>query len=141
MDFKEIQPPQTMQYRQGHVVLKQQYHFTADNRIYFTETQHKDLHNHEYNLYVDVLSLINASGMGMDFNEIDAIYTQHIQPKLHHQLLNETLPDFNTTAENLALWLWDTFEQRLPDDNHVYRLQLYETPEHGVELNTSIISD
>ena len=122
MDFNEIQPPETMQYRQGHVVLKQQYNFTADNRIYFTQTQHKDLHNHEYYLYVDVLSPINTSGMGMDFNEIDAIYSQHIQPLLHHQLLNETLPNFNTTAENLPLWLWDTFEHHLPEGNHVYRL-------------------
>ncbi|WP_281673342.1 6-carboxytetrahydropterin synthase [Staphylococcus auricularis] len=41
---------------------------------------------------------------------------------MHHQLLNETLPNFNTTAENLALWLWDTFEHHLPEGNHVYRL-------------------
>ena len=90
--FNYIQPPNQFKYREGRTVLKQQYDFKCDNRIYFSEDIFRDLHNHSYRLYVDVLSPIGDYGLGLDFNEVDAIYNKVIEPKLNHQLINETLP-------------------------------------------------
>ena len=99
--FNYIQPPNQFKYREGRTVLKQQYDFKCDNRIYFSEDIFRDLHNHSYRLYVDVLSPIGDYGLGLDFNEVDAIYNKVIEPKLNHQLINETLPDMNTTLKIL----------------------------------------
>ncbi|MCH4534820.1 6-pyruvoyl trahydropterin synthase family protein [Staphylococcus haemolyticus] len=137
--FNHIQPPNQFKYREGRTVLKQQYDFKCDNRIYFSEDIFRDLHNHSYRLYVDVLSPIGDYGLGLDFNEVDAIYNKMIEPKLNHQLINETLPDMNTTAENIAMWIWDEFEQHLPGEHCMYALQLFETDRHGVSLNRSIM--
>ena len=87
---------------------------------------------------IDVLSPIGDYGLGLDFNEVDAIYNKVIEPKLNHQLINETLPDMNTT-ENIAMWIWDEFEQHLPGEHCMYALQLFETDRHGVSLNRSIM--
>lgn len=139
--FNHLTAPQHFQYKSGDVVLKQNYQFTCDNRIYFTATQFKDLQQHSYNLYVDVISPINKFGMAMDFNDIDRIYEAFIKPKLHHQLLNDTLPSFNTTSENIAQWLWDEFNKHLPQGNKMYQLQLFETPRHGVYLNQAMMTE
>lgn len=133
--FDHVRPPKQFKYKEGQTILKQQYDFVCDNRIYFSETIYRDLHNHSYRLYVNVLSPIGDYGLGLDFNDIDAIYSKVIEPKLNHQLINETLPDMNTTAENIAMWIWDEFEQHLPEQNDMYELQLFETDRHGVSLN------
>ncbi|MDY4022089.1 6-carboxytetrahydropterin synthase [Staphylococcus borealis] len=137
--FDHVQPPKQFKYKEGQTILKQQYDFVCDNRIYFSETIYRDLHNHSYRLYVDVLSPIGYYGLGLDFNHIDAIYSKVIEPKLNHQLINETLPDMNTTAENIAMWIWDEFEQHLPEQNYMHELQLFETDRHGVSLNRTIM--
>ncbi|WP_210125321.1 6-carboxytetrahydropterin synthase [Staphylococcus sp. GDY8P85P] len=137
--FDHVQPPKQFKYKEGQTILKQQYDFVCDNRIYYSETLYRDLNNHSYRLYVDVLSPIGDYGLGLDFNDIDAIYSKVIEPKLNHQLINETLPDMNTTAENIAMWIWDEFEQHLPEQNYMHELQLFETDRHGVSLNRTIM--
>ena len=138
-DFDHIQPPQNFKYKEGSTILKQNYQFKCDNRIYFTPKVYQDLRQHAYRLYVDVMSPIGKYGLGLDFNEVDAIYQKYVEPKLNGQLINETLPDMNTTAENIAMWIWDTFEYHLPEDHSMYELKLFETDRHGVSLNQSIM--
>ena len=53
-----------------------------------------------------------------------------IEPKLNHQLINETLPDMNTTAENIAMWIWANLNN-IFRVNIVYALQLFETTAMG----------
>ncbi|EHJ08511.1 6-pyruvoyl trahydropterin synthase family protein [Staphylococcus simiae] len=139
--FDHLTAPQHFQYKGGEVVLKQRYKFICDNRIYFSTTQFKDLQQHLYELEVDVLSPINDFGMAMDFNDMDHIYETFIKPKVHHQRLNDTLPSFNTTAENIAQWLWNEFNKHLPQGNQMYQLQLFETPQHGIYLNQTMMTE
>lgn len=75
----------------------------------------------------------------MHSHEVDAIYQKYVEPKLNGQLINETLPDMNTTAENIAMWIWDTFEYHLSEGHSMYELKLFETDRHGVSLNQSIM--
>ncbi|PTF13748.1 6-pyruvoyl trahydropterin synthase family protein [Staphylococcus devriesei] len=140
-DFSHIEVPKHFQYRSGDTILKQSYDFICDNRIYFSEEVYRDLSQHPYRLYVDILSPIGKYGLGLDFNDVDATYKQHIEPKLHHQLLNDTLPHMNTTAENIAMWIWDEFESQLPEGCQMYNLELFETERHGVSLNRSIMNN
>lgn len=140
-DLSHIQPPTQFKYKAGQTILKQSYEFKCDNRIYFSETVHQDLFDHSYRLYVDVLSPIGNFGLGIDFNKVDAIYNDFIKPKVEGQIINETLPNMNTTAENIAMWIWDEFERHLPENNHMYELQLFETDRHGVSLNRFTMKD
>ncbi|WP_458383505.1 6-pyruvoyl trahydropterin synthase family protein [Staphylococcus caledonicus] len=64
-----------------------------------------------------------------------------MEPKLHHQLLNDTLPHINTTAENITMWIWDEFESQLPEGCQMHNLELFETERHGVSLNRSIMNN
>ena len=132
--FNHIQPPNQFKYREGRTVLKQQYDFKCDNRIYFSEDIFRDLHNHSYRLYVDVLSPIGDYGLGLDFNEVDAIYNKVIEPKLNHQLINETLPDMNTTLKILQCGFGTNL-------NNIFRVNIVcmRYNDRGVSLNRSIM--
>ncbi|MFY0486630.1 6-pyruvoyl trahydropterin synthase family protein, partial [Staphylococcus haemolyticus] len=75
----------------------------------------------------DLISPICDYGLLLYFNDLDSIYNKVIEPILNHQLINETLPDMNTTAENIEMCIWDEFEQHIPGENFMYELQLFET--------------
>ena len=137
--FNHIQPPNQFKYREGRTVLKQQYDFKCDNRIYFSEDIFRDLHNHSYRLYVDVLSPIGDYGLGLDFNEVDKLYEREIAPYIDGQLVNETLPEMNTTAENIAIWIWHQFNKHLPENNSLQKLEFFETDTQGLVLTTELM--
>lgn len=134
-EMSHLNPPSQFQYRERNVILNLKYDFVCDNRIYFTPTVHKDLIQHAYQLAVHIQSPVNEMGLALDFNEVDTLFNQHVKPYLHQQLLNETLPEMNTTAENIAMWIWDQFEAHLPDGNTLAQLELWETKDHSVILH------
>ena len=133
-EINHLNPPSQFQYRERNVILNLKYDFVCDNRIYFTPTVHKDLLHHTYELEVHVQSPVNEMGLALDFNEVDAIFNQHVKTYLHQQLINETLPEMNTTSENIAMWIWDQFEAHLPEGNTLNQLELWETKDHSVIL-------
>ena len=67
-------------------------------------------------------------------NEVNKIYNEYIAPYLDKQLVNETLPTMNTTAENIALWIWDQFDRALPKGNKLEKLTFFENETQGLVL-------
>lgn len=132
--FDNVQPPKQFQYKTQPVRIKNFYEFKCDNRIYFSQTMHKDLTMHTYKFDIEILSPIDDYGLALDFNVVDKIYKQHLAPYLDKQLLNETLPDMNTTAENIAFWIWEQFELHLPTGNTLEKLNFYENATQGLVL-------
>ncbi|HJG54243.1 MAG TPA: 6-carboxytetrahydropterin synthase, partial [Staphylococcus arlettae] len=65
---------------------------------------------------------------------VDKIYKQYLAQYLDKQLLNETLPEMNTTAENIAFWIWEQFELNLPTGNTLKKLNFYENATQGLVL-------
>lgn len=138
-DISEVQLPQQFKYgSQQDIVVRSYYQFTADNRIYFDAHHYRDLIDHEYRLTIDIQSPVNAYGLAIDFFDIDEIYYQYIHPKLDGQLINNTLILMNTTAENIANWLWEQFKHHLPSGHHICRLELAETAQHSVILDSRL---
>lgn len=133
-DINEVSEPSNFIFHKAPVIIKSQYMFTCDNRIYFSETDYRDLIDHTYHFTLEVESPINTYGLAIDFFDIDDIFYQYIFPQLEGALLNNTLPDMNTTAENIVAWLWKQFEAHLPEENHVHRIELAETDQHSVVL-------
>lgn len=138
-EFNHIQPPKTYQYRNNRVLIKNHFQFECDNRIYFSETFHKDLKNQQYRFNVEILSPIDDFGLALDFNNVDKLYDAHIAPFVAGQLLNDTLPTMNTTAENIAFWIWEQFEHSLPEDNKLYRMEFYENDRQGLVLTADLM--
>ncbi|UXR78153.1 MULTISPECIES: 6-carboxytetrahydropterin synthase [unclassified Staphylococcus] len=132
--FDHLQAPKTFAYRQSTVHVIKHYQFTCDNRIYFSETAHVDLSHHTYHLELTLQATTNAQGIAVDFHHIDKLYHTHLAPYLDGQLLNETLSEMSTTAENIAYWIWEQLTAVLPHDVSLQTLVLYEKPEQGIQL-------
>lgn len=137
--FDHIQPPGQFKYRNSQVLIKNYYEFTCDNRIYFTNTVHKDLENQQYQFNIEILSDIDEYGLALDFNEVDKLYQKEIEPYLDGQLVNDTLPEMNTTAENIAIWIWEQFEKRLPKESQLKKLEFFETASQGLVLTANLM--
>jgi len=137
--FDHIEPPTQFQYRKGQVLIKNFFEFTCDNRIYFTNTVHKDLADQQYKFNIEILSDIDKYGLALDFNEVDKLYQKEIEPYLDGQLVNDTLPEMNTTAENIAIWIWEQFTKHLPNEYQLQKLEFFETSSQGLVLTANLM--
>ncbi|MBF7016186.1 6-pyruvoyl trahydropterin synthase family protein [Staphylococcus durrellii] len=133
-DIKNVHPPEQFKYRNTPVRIKNYFQFTCDNRIFFSKSKHVDLTNQLYKFDIEILSPIDDLGLALDFNEVDKIYEERIAPYLDNQLVNETLPTMNTTAENIAFWIWDQFANEIPGGNKLEKLTFYENETQGLVL-------
>lgn len=137
--FDHIEPPTQFQYRKGQVLIKNFFEFTCDNRIYFTNTVYKDLADQQYKFNIEILSDIDKYGLALDFNEVDKLYQKEIEPYLDGQLVNDTLPEMNTTAENIAIWIWEQFTKHLPNEYQLQKLEFFETSSQGLVLTANLM--
>lgn len=134
MNINDAQPPEEFKYFNEKVIIHKHYAFTCDNRIFFSNTAFKDLKNHRYTFELEISSAVNDSGLATDFHLIDKIYTEYIAVKLDNCLLNETLPEMSTTAENIAYWLFEQFNNYLPEGDELLKVTLYETDKQGITI-------
>lgn len=134
MDINDAQPPEEFKYFNEKVTIHKYYEFTCDNRIFFSNSAFKDLKNHRYTFNLEISSMVNDTGLATDFHLIDKIYAEHIAVNLENCLLNETLPEMSTTAENIAYWLFEQFDKHLPADDELLKLTLYETDKQGITI-------
>ncbi len=134
MNINDVQPPEEFKYFTEKVIIHKHYEFTCDNRIFFSNTAFKDLKNHRYTFNLEISSMVNDTGLATDFHLIDKIYTEHIAVKIDNCLLNETLPEMSTTAENIAYWLFEQFDKHLPADDELLKVRLYETKNQGITI-------
>ncbi|EKU50000.1 6-pyruvoyl trahydropterin synthase family protein [Staphylococcus massiliensis] len=129
-----IKAPSQFEIHAEPVTVEQHFTFHADNRIFFSDTAYKDLFHHEYTFVLSLKALTSKLGIAVDFHEIDRIYRDYLEPKLNDVCLNTTLPEMNTTVENIGYWIREQFKQYLPDGVGIEQLTIYETPKHAVIL-------
>jgi 6-pyruvoyltetrahydropterin/6-carboxytetrahydropterin synthase len=86
------------------------------------------LHGHSYKVRVHCKGKLDPDrDWVVDYADISAAVRPVIQ-RLDHTFLNDSF-DFETTAENLAWWLAQEFQPRLPS---LYAVELFETPTTSV---------
>lgn len=87
-------------------------------------------HGHSYEVIVGVAGPIaDGEEWVQDYSDISSLVMLTIS-QLDHQDLNKVL-DRPTTAENLAAWIWERLEKRLP---LLSRIEVRETPTSNVIL-------
>lgn len=134
MDIQEVKPPHMFKYFNRPVTIHKHYTFKCDNRIFFSDTAFKDLKNHRYSFNLEIQSHVGDLGLATDFHLIDKIYNDYISVKLNNCLINQTLPDMNTTAENIAYWIFEQFNKHLPAEDVLQSVTLYETDNQGITV-------
>ncbi|MEG6566702.1 6-carboxytetrahydropterin synthase QueD [Thermoanaerobacterium saccharolyticum] len=103
--------------------------FTFDSAHNLTKYNGKceNLHGHTYKLEVTVEGSMDDEGMVIDFAQLKAIVDSEVVKKLDHTYLNDVL-GFNTTCENIAMWMWKKLDPLLKSERfHLFSIRLWET--------------
>lgn len=136
--LNQIKPAVKNSYYEKDILIKMHFTFTTNNRIFFPNGKHKDLYDHTYQFDISIKSPVDAYGLAIDFYKIEKDYSAHIAPMLNAPILNESLPQMNTTVENIAYYIWQRFEEII-DKGEVYQLTVYETKHHSVTLERWLV--
>lgn len=120
-------------YHRHRVAVTKEFTFDAAHHLHAYDGKCTNLHGHTYRLVMTVSGFVNEIGIVVDFGDLKRIYQTVIEQKLDHQYLNEVLPNMNTTAENIIVWIWESLEQALlqvtsQNEVRLEELVLYETP-------------
>lgn len=132
--LNNIKMPEPSNHNHQPVLLNLSFQFKTNNRIFFPNGKHKDLFNHAYHFTVSIQSSVDEYGLGIDFYKIEQNYHDDLAKKLNHPILNEMLP-FNTTVENIASYIYQSFSRYLDKNASVHSVTLYETNSHSVTIN------
>jgi len=114
------------------MLLIKKFTFDAAHNLAAYKGKCERLHGHTYQLVVKLEGKpAKSDGMVMDFCEMKEIVTSLALDKLDHSYINEIIPQ--STAENIAAWIWDRLEPAFHSKNRRLReIELWETADSGV---------
>ena len=105
-----------------------EFHFAAAHRLPRYEGPCFRMHGHNYRFFVGLEGEVDArTGMVADFGVVKQTVQEHVLARVDHRTLNDVLE--NPTAENIARWIWEALERRLPG---LAELRLFEMPDSCV---------
>jgi 6-pyruvoyltetrahydropterin/6-carboxytetrahydropterin synthase len=111
--------------------------FSAAHAINGYKGECKQLHGHDWKIQIEVAAdRLNEIGMAIDFHQLQDI-TQDILKQFDHQYINE-LPQFkdlNPTAENLAKYIYEQVEMKLPDGVQMDQISIWEGEKYCVRYS------
>ena len=82
-------------------------------------------HGHSYVVHVCVRAeTLSEEGMVVDFSDISSVVQPMIETYFDHKWLNDSLNMKNTTAENIAHWIYSYVKPKL---RGLYKVRVYET--------------
>jgi 6-pyruvoyltetrahydropterin/6-carboxytetrahydropterin synthase len=102
--------------------------FAAAHRLPRYEGPCFRMHGHNYRFFVAVEGEVDPrTGMIADFGDIKRAVQEHVLARADHRNLNDVLD--NPTAENIARWIWEELDGRIPG---LAEVRLYEIPDSCV---------
>jgi 6-pyruvoyltetrahydropterin/6-carboxytetrahydropterin synthase len=108
--------------------LEVEFHFAAAHRLPRYDGPCSRMHGHNYRFAVVLEGDVDAaSGMVADFGAVKAVVQEQVLTRADHRTLNDVLE--NPTAENIARWIWECLEPRLPG---LAEVRLWEIPDSCV---------
>lgn len=104
------------------MLIAKEFTFDAAHRLLNYNGPCANLHGHTYKLQVILSNSVQKNGMVIDFSDLKKIVMEKVISKLDHKFINKIIKQ--STAENIAIWIWDQLEKKLP----LYEIRLWETP-------------
>lgn len=133
-----------LKYHQKRVMVSKEFTFDAAHHLHCYEGKCKNLHGHTYKVIFGISGYTDEIGLVIDFGDIKKIWKDEIEIHLDHRYLNDTLPQMNTTAENMVVWIYEKMQESLrsyPNDYRVEFVKLYETPTSYAEVRREWMND
>jgi len=110
------------------LILRKEYSFEAAHFIHNHPGKCRNLHGHSYKLFVLLEGQVNPeTGMIIDFDDLSKVVVEQVLAKLDHRFLNDLIP--LSTAENIALWIWEQLKPALP---LLCQVEVFETSDNCV---------
>jgi 6-pyruvoyltetrahydropterin/6-carboxytetrahydropterin synthase len=112
--------------------ISKQFTFSASHQLLNLPDTHScyRLHGHNYIVEVELqAATLNSSGFVRDYNDLDDL-KKYIDDTLDHRHLNEVFGHDDTTAENLAKFLFDWAKEKWQE---VSAMRVSETPKTWAE--------
>ena len=112
--------------------IHKEYHFSASHILHGLPDDHpcSRMHGHNYIVEVELQSAeLNEVGFVRDYRELDEL-KQYIDGTIDHRHLNDVLGENNTSAEQIAKYLYDWANARWPE---VVAVRVRETPKTCAE--------
>lgn len=109
-----------------HVELKKKFQFEAAHSLPNLPPDHKcyRLHGHSFKVELTVSGLCDEKlGWLTDYDDIKKVFQPTLET-LDHQHLNEIKGLENPTSENIAKWIWNEVQPKLP---HLTAIEVCET--------------
>jgi 6-pyruvoyltetrahydropterin/6-carboxytetrahydropterin synthase len=120
-------------------IISKQFNFSASHQLLNLPDEHPcaRLHGHNYIVEIELQSeRLNQFGFVRDYTDLDAL-KRFIDDTLDHRHLNEVLGHDNTTAENLAKFIFDWAK---PQWQEVTAVRVSETPKTWASYQPSQVS-
>ncbi len=107
--------------------ISKEFSFSASHALLGLPVDHPctRLHGHNYVVTIHLRSeKLNENGFVIDYHDLKPI-KKYIDNTLDHRHLNDIMSPLNSSAENLAKMLYDTFKSDFPE---LYAVEVSETP-------------
>jgi len=122
-----------LNYHKKRVLVSKEFTFDASHHLHAYEGKCKNLHGHTYKVVFGISGFTDEIGLVLDFGDIKKIWKEDIEIYLDHRYLNETLPNMNTTAENMVVWIYEQMHAALAkhpvkEGTRLEFVRLFETP-------------
>ncbi len=103
--------------------VRRSFDFDAAHRLPRHPGKCRELHGHSYRLVVTVDRAVDpASGLAVDFSDLEAIVKRQVVDVLDHSLVNDRIE--NPTAELMVVWIWNRLAGPL---GGLAEIELFET--------------
>ena len=105
-----------------------EFYFAAAHRLPRYDGPCFRQHGHNYRFFIALEGEVDPkTGMIIDFGVLKQVVQEQILARADHRDLNDVLE--NPTAENIARWIWESLEERLPG---LCEVRLHEIPDSCV---------
>lgn len=92
--------------------------FAAAHQLRGYKGKCEQMHGHNWKVQVHVVAeKLNDIDIAIDFHDLKELLDEVITP-LDHSFLNDIFPftEKNPSSENIAKWIYDTLNKKLPDE-------------------------
>jgi 6-pyruvoyltetrahydropterin/6-carboxytetrahydropterin synthase len=104
--------------------IEAEFSFAAAHRLPRYNGKCFNLHGHNYRFQVVLRGEPDPyTGIFVDFVDVERLVKEHVLDRVDHTNLNDYID--NPTAENIATWMWDRLEGKLPG---LAEIRLWEVP-------------